>query len=414
MDIRNISVPECYLESDDFQFFLDWMALSLEPTRYKHERMFDLYDPIRIQYELLWVLADTMGYVQDDRLPIAFNRFVLLYFMSMIHLRGSKDGITLAAQANLKQFPLIEDAKAREDSTGDDILYNRLEDTSIPVNSVYVMPYPEYGYIDIVYFSTRKPIDACIEYVRPLGMFLFQHSGVRMDARTKVWIDGRLTDTREMRMSIGPTHVGHYTREDYARMQKMINEPEQENRTQHVRRKVWYRNSKFEDEYEGTGEYMSGTKEDIDPGYRSLYSLQLANNEHIVKSLLDPIFSLGYGPQDVGVEYPDDYLKPEYRDRPIGQDEHDDTYAWNLRYDRDLEEKMKSEEFGADLPPDVYTLDDDRTTSIVKPRPAVNPIMARMGDAMSLNEDDPDAPNTKYIHRKEDGTFEITDENMPD
>ena len=44
------------------------------------------------------------------------------------------------------------------------------------------------GYIDVVYFSAEKPIDACIEYVRPLGMYCFQNSGVRVDSRTKISI----------------------------------------------------------------------------------------------------------------------------------------------------------------------------------------------------------------------------------
>ena len=75
-----------------------------------------------------------------------------------------------------------------------DILYDRLEDTSIPVNSVAVTPHTAEGYIDVVYFSDRTPIDACIEYVRPLGMYCFQNAGVRMDARTKISIDARLIE----------------------------------------------------------------------------------------------------------------------------------------------------------------------------------------------------------------------------
>ena len=111
-----------------------------------------------------------------------------MYFASMIRNKGSKDGVTLAAEVNLAQFNILEYGKEK------DILYDRLEDTSIPVNSVYVTPHTSEGYIDVVYFSDEKPIDACIEYVRPLGMYLFQHAGVRYDVRTRISVDARLTD----------------------------------------------------------------------------------------------------------------------------------------------------------------------------------------------------------------------------
>ena len=68
----------------------------------------------------------------------------------------------------------------------------RLEDTSIPVNSVFVTPHTSKGYIEVVYFSDKVPIDACIEYVRPLGMYCFQYAGVRVDSTTKISVDARL------------------------------------------------------------------------------------------------------------------------------------------------------------------------------------------------------------------------------
>ena len=383
MKLSKIPTPEIYKQSSDFRFFLQWFEQCLEVIRYDTENFIDLYDPLRCKSELLWMLAWTMGFKYDDRLPTAYNRLVLIYFMSMIRRKGSKDGVTLAAECNLAQFNIIEYGKQK------DILYDRLEDKSIPVNSVYVTPHTDKGYIDVVYFSSKQPIDACIEYVRPIGMYLFQHAGVRMDSRTKISVDARLTDTRDMRISLGPTHVGHYSREDYARMQKMYNEDKNVINKEHTRRKVWYRNSK----YEGKG------SDAINPGWRALYSLQLCNNEHVVKSLFDPIFSLGYGPQDVTTTYPDDYLKPPYKDKPV----------WNLRYDRNLEEHLLDYDTKFDSPlynddgsiqpnphevinePNVTTLDDDRTESVVKSRPSVNPIMSKLGDAINMTED-----NTQY------------------
>ena len=369
MRVTDIPVPEIYLSSQDFRLFLRWFDICLQRINYDFTNFLDLYDPLRCPEDLLWMLADTMGFKFDDRLPTAFNRLVLMYFMSMIRNRGSKDGVTLAAETNLAQFNLLDKGKDNE------ILYNRLEDTSIPVNSVYVTPHVAEGYIDVVYFSTEKPIDACIEYVRPLGMYLFQHAGVRFDARTKISIDARLTNTNDLGVSIGPTHVGHYRRDDYARMQRMKNEEAQEIDTSDTRHPVYYRNSVAE----------GHTDPSINPGWRALYSLQLANNEEIVKSLIRPFFSLGYGPQDVGVTYPDDYLKPPYQDKPV----------WNLRYDREAEESIT---------PDVYTVDADRTESIIKPRPAVNPIMGVLGEALSMNEQ-----NTQYVMKQDDGTLGLED-----
>ena len=42
----------------------------------------------------------------------------------------------------------------------------------------------------------------------------------------------------------------------------------------------------------------------------------------------------------------------------------------------------------ADADPDVYTIEDDRTRGVTSPRPAVNPIMGTIGDAISLADDE--------------------------
>jgi phage tail-like protein len=362
MRVSDIPIPEVYKESSDFRFFIKWFDAALDKIRFDTENIIDLFDPQRCPENLLWMLAETMGYKYDDRLPAAFCRLVLLYFMSMIRYKGSKSGITLAAEVNLAQHNIIEYGKEKE------ILNNRLEDTSIPVNSVYVTAHTAEGYIDVVYFSDKKPIDACIEYVRPLGMYCFQHAGVAFNARNKISIDARLTnitDDKENIANIGITRVGHYSREDYARMQKMQNEPHQLVNTDHSRKKAWKRNS----EYEG--------EPTVNAGYRAMYSLQLSNNEHITRSLFtEPIFDLGYEPQDVVVE-PYNRLSPN----------------WNLRYNLSNE---------PDAIYDVTTLDEERGQSPTRPKPAVNPIMAQLGDAMVMPEGA--TSNDEYL---------ITDPNDP-
>ena len=436
MRISEVSVPAVYKESGDFRFFLRWFEYALTRIHHDTENTPDLYDPLRCPDWLLWMLADTMGFKFDDRLPVAFNRLVLVYFMSMIRNKGSKDGVTLAEEANLAQFNVIE--YGREN----DILYNRLEDTSIPVNAVYVTPHVAEGYIDVIYFSDKLPIDACIEYVRPVGMYIVQQPGVRFDGRTKISIDARLADTSDAGISIGPTRVGHYSRKDYASMQRVASTADWNNKIAKDPRfsttydastgktkRAQFQESRPDRELTATKYSDQGTQLDgkyiyrrelawsrnseaegtpiVNAGWRALYSLQLCNNEHIVKSMIpkkasepdgdlkdkDPIFGLGYLPQDVttydptnknnSYVLPDEYNLP--KNSPLGPGVYPN--AWNLRYDKNRE----LAEYAAGQP-DVWTIEDDRTTSTIKPRPAVNPVMGVAGDAMSLNK-----ANDQYI-----------------
>ena len=373
MKITDVSVPECYADqSSDFRFFLRWFELCLTRLQYLQENFFDLYDPQRCPHWLLWMLADSMGYKYDDRLPISYCRLVLLNFMNMIRNRGSKEGVMLAAQVNLAQFNIL---KYGEEN---DILYNRLEDTSIPVNSVTVTPHKGEGYFDIVYFSDTVPVDACLEYVRPLGMYAFQHEGIFYNARTKIAVDARLTNRSDIYENLGSSHVGHYTRKDYASMQKMADERRNIPNPDSKRDGVWFNNSEFEGD---PGIYPN-------PGWRALYTLQVSNSEHVANSLVkEPIFTLGYGPQDVSVKYPEDYWE-----NPTDEDY---LRPYNLRYNRQLEESLGS---------DIYTVDDSRTKNILNPRPAVGPIMSRLGDGMATDD-----TYATFILRYADGSVNIVD-----
>lgn len=348
MQIKDIPVPEIYHESQDFRFFLKWFDYALTKTQYDITNMMDLYDPLRCPKNLLWLLGDTMGYQYDDRLCAAFNRFAMLFFMSMIKYKGSKTGVTLAAEVNLKQKDI--NAYGEENQ----INYDRLEDTSIPVNSVYVESNVDAGYIDVVYFTDEKPIDSCIEYVRPLGMYCFQHAGVRIDSLTRISVDARLANATDFVGAVGTTRVGHYSRNDYARLQHMKDEPDQINNWEDDRKPAWKRSSTAE------------TSPTMNAGYRALHSLQMANNEHIVSSLFsEPIFSLGYGPT-VDTMEDADVRDPRY----------------NLRYNRktDLLTQPMIETDPGYLP--VDTLDVNRQSIPTDPKPKVNGIMTEMGQRL--------------------------------
>ena len=368
MTFSDISVPAVYKESADFRFFLKWIEICLSEIQYKTDNLINLLDPQRCPSELLWMLADTCGYKYDERASKAFNRLVIMYFAKMIRHRGSKLGMTFSSQLNLAQFNLNKYAEE------DKILEDRLEDTSIPVNSVNINYNAKLGYIDIVYYSEKVPTDICNEYVRPLGMYCFSHAGVSVSARTKVSVDARLTNLNDTNVDPGPTFIAHYRREDYARLQRYLNDNPDDLAPRHP---VYKANMDYE---------KQPAVGFINPGYRSLYSLQLSNNEHIVKALLpsleepDRIFDIGYGPQNVDVVYPDNYLK------------HADNPMYNLRLNRDLE---------TSLTPSVYT--NDKAEDVMNPKPAVNPPMSVLGDAISLNE-----TNTSYTkYDKETGEIKV-------
>ena len=350
MNFENISIPEVYKESADFRMFIDWFSLALSRIKYDSENMINLYDPLKCPSELLWMLGDTMGYKFDNRLPIAFNRLVLLYFMSMIYNRGSRTGMMIAAELNVAQFNINAYGAENEE------LFDRLEDTSIPVNSVYLASVPEDGYIDVVYLATDKPIDSCIEYVRPIGMYCFQNAGVSVNAKTKISVDARLTNSNNMNLTVGPTKVGRYRRDDFASLQPMFDETSQRVNTGKKRHDWYYRNS----------DYEQTPMEHDNPGYRSLASFQLSNNEHIVESTLkDPIFKLGYEPQDVTVKVPESYIP----------DKTGDMKSYNLLYNKSV-----------DVTKDVHVLDPDMPASTtLSPQPKVAPIMTTLGDAISLD-----------------------------
>ena len=366
MNIKDIPVPEIYKESADFRFFIRWFDYALTKIQYDTSNMMDLYDPLRCPKDLLWLLGDTMGYQYDDRLCAAFNRFAMLFFMSLIKYKGSKTGVTLAAEVNLKQKDI--NAYGEENQ----INYDRLDDTSIPANSVYVESNVDAGYIDVVYFTDETPIDSCIEYVRPLGMYCFQHAGVRIDSTTRISVDARLANASDYTGNIGTTRVGHYSRNDYARLQHMTNEPNQINDWEDSRQPAWKRSSTAE------------TAPTVNAGYRALSSLQMANNEHIVKSLFSkPIFSMGYAPT-VDTMTETDVTDPKY----------------NLRYNRtvDLQTQTPTETTPSYLP--VDTLDVNRESTYTDPKPKVNGIMTALGERIIVSNPLPLATEESYDAKK--------------
>ena len=143
-------------------------------------------------------------------------------------------------------------------------------------------------------------------------MYCFQSAGVRFDARTKISIDPRLTSINDVKLSVGATHVGHYSYDDYSRMQRLklsdladaynVQDTEGRSRDEReshpqrgnlsdIRSEVWFRNSKYEGEPDP----------DINPGYRALYSLQLVNGDPTLSALTNISNMRSVSPSDVSV-----------------------------------------------------------------------------------------------------------------
>ena len=352
MNLKNISLPDVYTNSADFRFFIDWISTSLSKIQYDIENLSDILDPLRCPSKLLWMLGDTMGFKFDNRVSTAFNRLVILYFMSLIRNKGSRDGMMLAAELNLAQHVLNAESKENPQ------LWERLENTSIPANSAYVSSNVEDGYINVVYFSSEMPIDTCTDYVRPLGMYCFQAAGVKMDSNTKISIDARLMDERDIGMSIGPTHIGKYSRDDYAKLQRWDSaENKWEPRNQ---ANSYYHNSTVANE------------PTVNPGLRTLYSLQLANNTNVMKALIDPLFEIG-------------------KITEVNGEEIDRTQLWNLIYNKGLDDEKTGYS--------TVGVRDGRSDDVV-----VNPTMFAIGDAIAMNDQ-----NTKYTKHDADGNIVVDD-----
>jgi hypothetical protein len=137
------------------------------------------------------------------------------------------------------------------------ITEDRLDETALPNNAVSVSvntdafmrdshgrvrfvrnePY----YINVVYFSETVPVDACLEYVRPLGLYLFQQAGVKLSANNRVLLHPTLGDqfdnnipTPNGSQRINPREkfspsiyggIGDYNRADFTTLQQYAARP---------------------------------------------------------------------------------------------------------------------------------------------------------------------------------------------
>jgi hypothetical protein len=97
-----------------------------------------------------------------------------------------------------------------------------------------------------------------------------------------------------------------------------------------------------------------------------------------MQALIDPIFTLGYQPQDADhMSMPDDYYKIH------------ESKPYNLRYDITTDEMYTRKDTNEEY--DIYTIDKDRSpnpqTGKPTPMPAVNSIMFKIGDALNSSDE---------------------------
>ena len=154
----------------------------------------------------------------------------------------------------------------------------------------------------------------------------------------------------------------------------------------HTRNPSYYRNS---DNEQATGATVGS-------GYRAFYSLQLCNNEHVVKANLPKIFGLQCHPEDIASGRIEDTFKtheaPNIVKRTTTQDLFD-RIPWNLAYDRAIDEAHTLSRQGPNTST-IYDVSVVRGGTEAKPVPAVNPPIhvdhtdgvRSLGDAISLGQ----------------------------
>lgn len=167
----------------------------------------------------------------------------------------------------------------------------------------------------------------------------------------------------------GNNRISDYTREDYASLQKAEE----------------YEADKYQLEGRPDGFLSNSTdlSRKTDAGYRALYSLQLCNNENVVKSLMNEMFSIGVDGKTGDIEVNTQGEASE----PLTVDTKDFISRNNLAYNLDKDQSITLDQTGTVLDPPE--------SGVYPYRPRVGPAMASVGDAIFL-----DNSNSQYLREK--------------
>lgn len=141
-------VPEVYSESRDYRVFLRLLSVLISVLKDKVDRVPTLYSSDECPKDLLYLLADMVGYNLDSSRTVQSNRMVVSNYPVMLRNRGSRTGLKMAAALSLN---------------------SKSASPSYSLDNILIEYDFDKGLIKIYYPSDEELDFDLIEAVRPIG-----------------------------------------------------------------------------------------------------------------------------------------------------------------------------------------------------------------------------------------------------
>lgn len=141
-------VPEVYSESRDYRVFLRLLSVLISVLKDKVDRVPTLYSSDECPKDLLYLLADMVGYSLDSSRTTQSNRMIISNYPVMLRNRGSRTGLKMAAALSLN---------------------SKSSSPSYSLDNILIEYDFDKGLIKIYYPSDEELDFDLIEAVRPVG-----------------------------------------------------------------------------------------------------------------------------------------------------------------------------------------------------------------------------------------------------
>lgn len=141
-------VPEVYSESRDYRVFLRLLSVLISVLKDKVDRVPTLYSSNECPKDLLYLLADMVGYSLDSSRTTQSNRMIINNYPVMLRNRGSRTGLKMAAALSLN---------------------SKSSSPSYSLDNILIEYDFDKGLIKIYYPSDEELDFDLIEAVRPVG-----------------------------------------------------------------------------------------------------------------------------------------------------------------------------------------------------------------------------------------------------
>lgn len=141
-------VPEVYSESRDYRVFLRLLSVLISVLKDKVDRVPTLYSSNECPKDLLYLLADMVGYSLDSSRTTQSNRMIISNYPVMLRNRGSRTGLKMAAALSLN---------------------SKSSSPSYSLDNILIEYDFDKGLIKIYYPSDEELDFDLIEAVRPVG-----------------------------------------------------------------------------------------------------------------------------------------------------------------------------------------------------------------------------------------------------